>query len=77
MKHVGSYEAKTQLPRLLKLVEAGESVVITRNGRPVAQMIPAGREAKPDPAAAMNRLLGSRASLGGLSLQELRDEGRR
>jgi prevent-host-death family protein len=34
-------EAKNQLPQLLRAVEGGESVVITRNGRPVAQLVPA------------------------------------
>lgn len=34
-------EAKNQLSRLVRAVESGESVVITRNGRPVAQLVPA------------------------------------
>jgi prevent-host-death family protein len=33
-------EAKNQLPRLIRAVEAGEQVVITRNGQPVAQLLP-------------------------------------
>src|SRR3990170_359066 len=40
MKQVGVYEAKTQLPRLLDEVERGESVTITRHGRPVARLVP-------------------------------------
>jgi prevent-host-death family protein len=35
---VGSYEAKTRLPDLR--VEAGETVTITRHGKPVAQLVP-------------------------------------
>jgi prevent-host-death family protein len=34
-------EAKSQLSQLIRAVESGESVVITRNGRPVAQLVPA------------------------------------
>jgi prevent-host-death family protein len=34
-------EAKNRLTQLIRAVEEGESVVITRNGRPVAQIIPA------------------------------------
>lgn len=34
-------EAKNQLSQLVRAVESGESVVITRNGRPVAQLVPA------------------------------------
>ena len=34
---VNVHEAKTHLSRLLAQVEAGEEVVIARNGKPVAQ----------------------------------------
>lgn len=40
-------EAKTQLSRLLTLVEAGEEVVISRYGKPVARLV---RVAPPAPA---------------------------
>jgi len=33
-------EAKTRLSALLALVEAGEEVIIARNGRPVARLAP-------------------------------------
>jgi len=36
--HVGVYEAKTHLSRLLARVEAGEEIVIDRRGRPVARL---------------------------------------
>ena len=38
---VNVHEAKTQLSRLLELVEEGETVVIARHGRPVAELVPA------------------------------------
>jgi len=34
-------EAKNRLSELIRAVENGESVVITRKGRPVAQLVPA------------------------------------
>ncbi|MBK7612191.1 MAG: type II toxin-antitoxin system prevent-host-death family antitoxin [Actinomycetales bacterium] len=37
---VGAYEAKTHLPALLAQVERGETVTITRHGRPIARLIP-------------------------------------
>lgn len=37
-------EAKNQLPKLIRAVEAGESVTITRNGKPVAMLSPAPAE---------------------------------
>jgi prevent-host-death family protein len=39
---VGAYEAKTHLAALLDRVEKGETLTITRNGRPVARLVPAG-----------------------------------
>ncbi len=42
---VNVQEAKTRLSQLLKLVEEGETVVITRNGQPVAELVPARRAA--------------------------------
>jgi prevent-host-death family protein len=41
---VNVHEAKSKLSRLLKLVEEGESVVIARNGEPVAELVPARRK---------------------------------
>ncbi len=41
MKSVGSYEAKTHLPRLLSLVERGETITITKRGKPIAVLSPA------------------------------------
>ena len=38
---VNVHEAKSQLSRLLELVEGGETVVIARNGEPVAELVPA------------------------------------
>ncbi len=40
MATVNVHEAKTQLSRLLAQVEAGEEVVIARNGKPVARLVP-------------------------------------
>lgn len=42
MTTVGSFEAKTKLAELLDKVEAGESVTITRHGKAVARLVPAG-----------------------------------
>lgn len=36
---IGSYEAKTHLPRLLDEVERGATFVITKHGRPVARLV--------------------------------------
>ncbi len=40
MSVVNVHEAKTQLSRLLARAEAGEEIVIARNGDPVARLVP-------------------------------------
>ena len=46
MRRVSVAEAKAHLSGLLQEVENGEDLVITRRGRPVAQVIPIGQPAK-------------------------------
>lgn len=43
---VNVYEAKTRLSALLAEVERGEDVVIARNGKPVARLVPYVRQAR-------------------------------
>jgi prevent-host-death family protein len=40
-------EAKNRLPKLIRAVEGGEIVVITRRGKPVAQITPLASERRP------------------------------
>jgi prevent-host-death family protein len=47
VKSINVYEAKTQLSKLLDRAAAGEEIVITRHGRPVARLAPLRDEAKP------------------------------
>ncbi len=44
---VNVHEAKTQLSRLLDLLEQGEEVVIARHGHPVARLVRATPNTKP------------------------------
>jgi prevent-host-death family protein len=37
---IGTAEAKNRFTELIRIVEGGEQVVITRHGRPVAQIAP-------------------------------------
>jgi prevent-host-death family protein len=49
MAQVGMHEAKTTLSKLVKRAEAGEEIVIARNGKPVARLVPvAGTNALAD-----------------------------
>jgi prevent-host-death family protein len=40
MRQVRASDAKAQLPSLLDAVEHGETVVITRDGKPIARIVP-------------------------------------
>ena len=49
MTTVNVHEAKTNLSRLLAQVEAGEEVIIARNGKPVARLVSCKPKGKPKP----------------------------
>ncbi len=77
MKEVGVYDAKTQLPRLLDDVQRGETITITRRGRPVARLVPVPgdrRDVGETIAAIREFRKGQR--LDGIAIRELIDEGR-
>lgn len=75
---VGAYEAKTHLPQLLERVAKGERITITRHGVPVAVLVPVQPE-KADVEDAVRKMLefGKGRSLGGLTIREMVEEGRR
>lgn len=79
---VGSNKAKTHLPQLLDRVEHGETIVITRHGKPVAKLVPATAEkVRPDVRQAVADMLAFRDEHGpklqGLKVRDLVEEGRR
>lgn len=43
MKHIGIKQAREALPELVRRAEAGEEIVITRQGRSVARLVAAPR----------------------------------
>lgn len=47
MQMVNVHQTKTNLSKMLADVEAGESFVIARAGKPVAQLVPIAQVAKP------------------------------
>ena len=79
MPHVGSYEMKTHLARLLDRVSQGEEFTITKRGVPVARLVPIDGAKKADIAEAIKELkkLARKNTLNGLSVREMIEEGRR
>jgi prevent-host-death family protein len=76
MKQVGVYEAKTHLARLLDEVERGETITITRHGKPVAQLTPVGEKRPIAEVIAEIKANRKGNRLDGLSVKELINEGR-
>ncbi|MDE0239109.1 MAG: type II toxin-antitoxin system prevent-host-death family antitoxin [bacterium] len=53
---VNVHQAKTELSRLLALVEAGEDVIIARRGEPVARLLPCKVRARRRPDVLKGRI---------------------
>ena len=79
METVGAYEAKTHLPKLLERVLKGERITITKHGVPVAVLQSPDPEKTFDIKSVISELrnLRNKHSLGGLSIREMIEEGRR
>jgi prevent-host-death family protein len=83
MKSVGSYEAKTHLPKLLSQVEKGETITITKRGRPVAVLSPAHLVPQRDAKAVIAEFRAyskeharNHGSLSVREIKEMTEEGR-
>ena len=79
MTNVNIAEAKARLSELVELAAAGDSICITRRGKPVAQMTALGKRAKPIDIAALQNLTDSmpiQSESGGEFVRRMRDEDR-
>lgn len=70
MREVQASEAKTHLPRLLDDVERGETVVITRHGRPIARLVPEAGRRQAEIDEAVENILALRKRLEGKATAE-------
>ena len=77
MVQVTVAEAKTKLSSLLDAVEAGEAVVITRRGKPIAELVPRihVRDLLPQ-LAALREALPEQQANGVETMRGLRDDFR-
>ena len=73
MDRIGAYEAKTHLPRLLERVRRGESLTITRHGRPIARLVPVEDDDRERALEAAQQIRERRARLRRTSVAELID----
>jgi prevent-host-death family protein len=73
MREVQASEAKTHLPQLLDDVERGETIVITRHGRPIARLVPDEDDRQARSRAAIDGIMALRKRTGKVTLQEILD----
>ncbi len=77
LQEIGSYDAKTKLPEILRRVEAGESFTITNRGKPVADVIPSRSDSHLKIQAAIDNILAAQKhSISDKALAELKELGR-
>ncbi len=75
---IGSYEAKTKLPELLRQVRTGKSSTITNRGEAIADLVPSLGARVKDKVAAAERLKAFMLAdpVRGADIRELIEAGR-
>lgn len=75
---IGSYEAKTKLPELLRQVRAGKRFTITSRGEAVADLVPSAGAKRKGKAAAVEKIKAFMLEnpVRGVNIKELIEEGR-
>lgn len=76
---IGSYEAKTKLPELLRGIQAGNRYTITLRGEAVADLVPAEHNKHVDAVAAvaeMQAFMRAAVPVADLDLKALIEDGR-
>jgi len=75
---IGSYEAKTKLPEILRRVESGEVFTITNRGKAVADLIPSRLvNRKKAKLAVSNLIKAPKVKISDNEFNELREAGRK
>ena len=78
LEEIGSYDAKTKLPEILRRVEAGESFTITNRGKPIADVVPSRTGSRMKTQAAIDNILkAEKHSVSDETLDELKGMGRK
>lgn len=73
MREVQASEAKTHLPQLLDAVELGETIIITRHGRPIARLVPDADRRRTEVDRAIEGILALHRRTEKIPLRELLD----
>ena len=75
---IGSYEAKTKLPELLRQVKTGKMFTITNRGEAIADLVPSLGARTKDKVAATEKLKAFMLAdpVRGVNIKELIEQGR-
>ena len=77
-EEIGSYDAKTKLPEILRRVESGETFTITNRGKPVADLIPSRAGNRIKARSAIDNILSlKRIAVSNEELDALKENGRK
>jgi prevent-host-death family protein len=76
MNDISLADAKAHLSELVDQAARGETVTITRRGKPVARLVPIEHERAPVDVVALRKLVGAMPETQGDTVRELRDEAR-
>jgi prevent-host-death family protein len=71
MREVQSSDATAHFPQLLDEVERGETIIITRHGRPIARIVPEADSRMAETRKAMDRIAAFRQTMPDLSIEEI------
>lgn len=71
MREIQTTDAKAHLTQLLDAVERGESFTITRHGRAVAHLVPAGDQRRARVEKAMAQIAAMRPAMPAMTLAEI------
>jgi len=78
MEEIGSYDAKTKLPEILRRVEHGEEFTITNRGKPIADLVPSRAGSRLKAQAAINNILKAKKHrISDQDLADLKESGRK
>lgn len=79
MNIIGAYEAKTHLPELLRRVEQGERILISRHGMPIAMLSPVSNSPSTDLQQTIDELktFRSQHTRGEMTIEAMKNTGRR
>ncbi len=77
MKELTAVEAKVRFGAVLDDVERGEEIVVTRNGKRIARIVPVGAPAMSKAEAAERLRTFAKGRILGEDWRKLRDDGRK